>query len=73
VKKKPQTHLDRMNDLREKESDRLAEKRKLQHREEMERLNLKRLKYKVKLAQAANETACLNRHPMSQSTSQFPI
>ncbi|KAJ6459852.1 hypothetical protein C8R45DRAFT_1109233 [Mycena sanguinolenta] len=72
VKRKPQTHLDRMNDLREKESDRLAEKRKLQHREEMERLNLKRLKYKVKLAQAANETARLNRHPMSQSTLRSP-
>jgi hypothetical protein len=73
VKKKPQMHLDHMNDLHEKESDHLAEKQKLQHHEEIERLNLKHLKYKVKLAQAVNETARLNHHPMSQSISQSPI
>ncbi|KAJ7712075.1 hypothetical protein B0H14DRAFT_2547008, partial [Mycena olivaceomarginata] len=49
AKKKPQTAFDRLNDLREGESARLAEKRKLQHEEEMERMKLQSKKYELKL------------------------
>ncbi|KAJ7744262.1 hypothetical protein DFH07DRAFT_963795 [Mycena maculata] len=61
AKKKPQNALDRMNDLREAESVRLAEKRQLQHTEEMERLANKKMKLKLKLLQAENERTRLNR------------
>ncbi|KAJ6550644.1 hypothetical protein DFH09DRAFT_1366660 [Mycena vulgaris] len=67
AKKKPQNALDRMNDLREAESVRLAEKRKLQHTEEMERLANKKMKYKLKVLQAENERMRLNRRVSSQS------
>jgi hypothetical protein len=67
AKKKPQNALDRMNDLREAESERLAEKRKLQHTEEMERLANKKMKYKLKVLQAENERMRLNRRASSQS------
>ncbi|KAJ6605119.1 hypothetical protein B0H10DRAFT_2229112 [Mycena sp. CBHHK59/15] len=67
VKKKPQTAIDRLNDLRETESIRLAEKRQLQHEEEMERIKVKKMKYELKMLQAQNERARLNRRAMSQS------
>ncbi|KAJ6483676.1 hypothetical protein DFH09DRAFT_1291947 [Mycena vulgaris] len=67
AKKKPQNAIDRLNDLREGESTRLAEKRKLQHREEMERIKIKRMKYELKMLQAQNERTRLNRHATSQS------
>ncbi|KAJ7074852.1 hypothetical protein B0H15DRAFT_957044 [Mycena belliarum] len=67
AKKRPQTALDRMNDIREGESARLGEKRKLQHEEEMERIKIKRLKYELKLLQAENERTRLNRHATSES------
>ncbi|KAK7027737.1 hypothetical protein R3P38DRAFT_3520815, partial [Favolaschia claudopus] len=68
AKKKPQNALDRLNDIREGEVVRLAEKRKLQHREEMERIGIKKMKYKIKLIQAENERLRLNRGRMSPSS-----
>lgn len=67
AKKKPQTAFDRLNDLREGESARLAEKRKLQHEEEMERMKLQSKKYELKLLRAQNEQIRLNRYATSQS------
>ncbi|KAJ7772089.1 hypothetical protein DFH07DRAFT_953372 [Mycena maculata] len=64
-KKKPQNAVDRLNDLRESESLRLSEKRKLQHEEEMERISVKRLKYELKKLEAENERRRLNRHATS--------
>ncbi|KAK7022515.1 hypothetical protein R3P38DRAFT_2532783 [Favolaschia claudopus] len=61
AKKKPQNAIDRLNDIREGETLRLAEKRKLQHTEEMERIGIKRMKLKLKLMQAENKRLRLNR------------
>ncbi|KAJ7688332.1 hypothetical protein B0H14DRAFT_3053011 [Mycena olivaceomarginata] len=52
AKKNP---IERLSDIREGESLRLAEKRKLQHEEEMERLGIKKKKYELKQLQAENE------------------
>ncbi|KAJ7821039.1 hypothetical protein B0H13DRAFT_1921008 [Mycena leptocephala] len=67
AKKKPQTAIDRLNDIRETESTWLAEKRKFQHTEEMERIRIKKMKYELKLMQAENDRIRLNRRAMSQS------
>ncbi|KAJ6461894.1 hypothetical protein C8R47DRAFT_1240485 [Mycena vitilis] len=66
-KKKPQNAIDRMNNIREIESSRLAEKRRFMHKEQMSRSEAKLLKYQLKLAQAENERLRLNRRATSQS------
>ncbi|KAJ7315805.1 hypothetical protein DFH08DRAFT_820378 [Mycena albidolilacea] len=71
VKKRPQNAIERMNDIRESESDRLKEKRKLQHEEEMEHLKIKRMKYDFKMLQAENEKLHLSRRATSQSPRQL--
>ncbi|KAJ7868543.1 hypothetical protein B0H14DRAFT_2572278 [Mycena olivaceomarginata] len=71
VKKRPQNAIERLNDIRESESDRLKEKRKLQHEEEMERLKIKRMKYDFKMLQAENEKLRLSRRATSQSPRQL--
>ncbi|KAJ7762086.1 hypothetical protein B0H16DRAFT_1719133 [Mycena metata] len=45
----------------------MGEKRKLQHKEEMEHMKIKRMKYEVKLLTAQNEQVRLNRYATSQS------
>ncbi|KAJ7189670.1 hypothetical protein GGX14DRAFT_580529 [Mycena pura] len=67
AKKRPQNAVDRLNDIRESESTRLGEKRKLQHREEMERIKIKKMKYELKLLHAQNERMRLNRLATSPS------
>ncbi|KAF7351850.1 hypothetical protein MVEN_01146200 [Mycena venus] len=71
ARKKPQNAIDRLNDIRESESLRLAEKRQLQHEEEMERLKIKRKKYELKVLQAENERLRLSRRATSQSPRQL--
>jgi len=65
TKKKPQNAIDRLHDLRESESARLGEKRQLQHKEEMERIKVKKMKYELKLVQARNEGLRLSRQATS--------
>ncbi|KAJ7251955.1 hypothetical protein C8J57DRAFT_1351837 [Mycena rebaudengoi] len=56
-----------MNDLREAESQRLSQKREMQHKEEMERIKVKRLRYDLKLLRLENERLRLNRRVTSMS------
>ncbi|KAJ7213871.1 hypothetical protein GGX14DRAFT_392646 [Mycena pura] len=70
AKKRPQNAVDRLNDIRESESTRLGEKRKLQHREEMERIKIKKMKHELKLLHAQNERMRLNR--LATRTSSDP-
>ncbi|KAJ7191271.1 hypothetical protein GGX14DRAFT_407338 [Mycena pura] len=67
--KKPLTAIDRMNNLRETESVRLAQKRKMQHEEEMARIKVKRMKVELRLLQAQNERKRLNNHAWSTPAS----
>ncbi|KAJ7497810.1 hypothetical protein B0H11DRAFT_2226440 [Mycena galericulata] len=60
-KKKTLTAVDRFNDMRETESERLVVKRKMIHDQEMNRLEIKRMKYELKLQQARNESVRLSR------------
>ncbi|KAJ6465468.1 hypothetical protein C8R45DRAFT_1107060 [Mycena sanguinolenta] len=65
TKNKPQNAIDRLHNLRESESARLGEKRQLQHKEEMERIKVKKMKYELKLVQARNESLRLSRQATS--------
>jgi len=63
--KKPMTAVDRMQELRESESQRLSRKRELQHKEEMARIDTKKVKYQLKLLQAQNERSRINKRAMT--------
>jgi hypothetical protein len=59
------TAVDRMQELREAESTRLARKRELQHKEEMARIQVKKTKYELKLLQAQNDSKRLNKRALT--------
>lgn len=59
--KKHPTAVDRFNDLREMESERLEQKRKMLHEQEMGKVEIKRMKYELKLIHAKNDTLRLSR------------
>ncbi|KAJ7851212.1 hypothetical protein B0H13DRAFT_2400067 [Mycena leptocephala] len=63
--KKPMTAVDRMQEIREAESTRLARKRELQHKEEMARIQVKKTKYELKLLQAQNDSKHLNKRALT--------
>ncbi|KAJ7862337.1 hypothetical protein B0H14DRAFT_3863136 [Mycena olivaceomarginata] len=62
--KKPATTVDRMQSLRESESERLLRKRELQHKEEMARIQVKRMKYEHKVLKEKNEARRLSKAAM---------
>jgi hypothetical protein len=68
--KKLMTAVDRMQELRESESQCLSRKRELQHEEEMARISVKKVKYQLKLLQAQNEKSRINKRAITSPSSR---